>query len=84
MHDQEKNSVEFPWVLVFGLGNSNGCDTIWWNFQGRNFILPGISQGKVTNLTIPGVFSKKYALNTPCFDFFWNSPIQEHMLGNKS
>ena len=25
-HDQEKNSVEFPWVLVFGLGNSSGCE----------------------------------------------------------
>ena len=25
-YDQEKNSVEFPWVLVFGLGNSSGCE----------------------------------------------------------
>ena len=25
-HDLEKNSVEFPWVLVFGLGNSSGCE----------------------------------------------------------
>ena len=84
-HDQEKNSVEFPWVLVFDLGRSNGCDTIWWNFQGWSFILSGISKGKVTNLQIPGVFfKKKYVLNTPCLDFFWYSPIQEHVQGNKS
>ena len=30
----KKNHVEFPWVLVFGLGNSSGCNTIFWNFQG--------------------------------------------------
>ena len=67
-HDQEKNNVEFPWVLVFDLGNSNGCDMIWWNFQGRSFILSGISKGKVTKKVCP--FSKKYVLTSPCLDFF--------------
>ena len=29
MGDQKKNHVEFaPWVLVFGLGISEGCNTI--------------------------------------------------------
>ena len=67
-HDQEKNNVEFPWVLVFDLGNSNGCDMIWWNFHGRSFILSGISKGKVTKKVCP--FSKKYVLTSPCLDFF--------------
>ena len=35
----------------------------------------GISKGKVTNLEIPGSFSKKYVLNHPCFNFFWNDSI---------
>ena len=76
-HDQEKNSVKFPWFLVSGLGNSNGCDIIWWNFQEWSFILSGIYKGKVP-------LSKKYVLNTPCLDLFWNNPIQEHMQRNKS
>ena len=54
-----KGCVEFPWVLVFGLGNPNGCNTILWNFQGWSVILSGISKGKVTNLKVPEVFFKK-------------------------
>ena len=54
-----KGCVEFSWVLVFGLGNPNGCNTILWNFQGWSVILSGISKGKVTNLKVPEVFFKK-------------------------
>ena len=25
---KNNNNGEFPWVLVFGIGNSNGCNTI--------------------------------------------------------
>ena len=31
---QKKSHVEFPWVLVFQLGNSSACSTILWSFQG--------------------------------------------------
>ena len=56
-----KNHVEFPFVLVSGFGISNGCKTV----------LSGISRGKVTNLKIPGVFSKNYVLKPPAlFAFF--------------
>ena len=68
--DQKRNSVEFPWVLAFGLGNSNGCSTIWWNFQGWSFNLSGISKEKVTNLKIPGIFFKKVCPQHPLFGFF--------------
>ena len=42
-----KSNVEFPGVFVFGLGISKGSNTILWNIQGLNFVLPGISRGKV-------------------------------------
>ena len=38
-----KNYVEFPGVLVFGLGISKGCNTNLHNFQGWSFDLSGIS-----------------------------------------
>ena len=69
-HDQEKNSVEFPWVLVSGLGNSNGCDIIWWKFQEWSFILSGIYKSKVPNLKIPGVSFKKVCSQHPLFGSF--------------
>ena len=73
-YDQEKNSVEFPWVLVFVLGIPMGVTRFG-----------EISKDKVTNVKkFQGSFSKKYVLNTLCFDFFWNSSIQEPMQGNKS
>ena len=66
----------FPWVLVFGLGNSNGWNTILWNFQGWSFILSGISEGKVTKSKISmGPLQKSMSSTPSCFDFFWNSPI---------
>ena len=36
----------------------------------------GKVKGKVTNLKIPGAFSKKYIYPhpTPCLNFYWNSP----------
>ena len=37
--------------------------------------LSEISKARVSNLKIPGVFLKKYVLNLPCLDLFWNSPI---------
>ena len=56
-----KNHVEFPCVLVSGFGISNGCKTV----------LSGFSRVKVTNLKIPGVFSKNYVLKPPAlFAFF--------------
>ena len=58
-----KNRAKFPWVSVFGLGNPNGFDTILWYFQDWSFILSGIPKDKVTNLIIPGFFSKKVYLN---------------------
>ena len=78
-----KNYVQFPWVLVFGLGISKVCRTILWNFQWWSFVFLGISKGKVTVLNNRGFFSKKsYVFSkplllspTPCLDFFWNSPI---------
>ena len=37
--------------------------------------LSEISKARVSNLKIPEVFLKKYVLNLPCLDLFWNSPI---------
>ena len=63
-----KSHVEFPGVLVFGLGISKGWNTILQNFQVWSSVLPRISRGKVKKWKIPGGFSKKYVLNPPfCF-----------------
>ena len=59
----KKKNVEFPGVFLFGLGISNGSNTILWNIQGVSFVLSVISRGKVTKWKIPGGFSKKYILN---------------------
>ena len=67
-HRLWKSHVEFPGVLVFGLGISKGWNTILQNFQVWNSVLPRISRGKVKKWKIPGGFSKKYVLNPPfCF-----------------
>ena len=42
-----KNKVEFPGVLVFGLGIFKKSNTILWNFPGWRFVLSGISRSKV-------------------------------------
>ena len=70
-----KNNVEFPGIFVFGLGISEGSNTILWNIQGLSFVLSGISRGKEKKI-FSGGFSKKHILNPhPCLDFFWNSPL---------
>ena len=51
-----KNYVEFPGVLVFGLGTFKGCNTVLHNCQGWSFYLSGISRGKVNKQKIPGTF----------------------------
>ena len=58
-YDQEKNSVEFPWVLVFGLG-----------IPMRVTRFGEISKDKVTNLKVPGVYFKKVCPQHPLFRFF--------------
>ena len=37
-----KKTVEFPRVFVFGIGISNGCNTILWNIQQLSFVLSRI------------------------------------------
>ena len=74
-HLIKNNHVEFPWVLLFGLGIPKGCSTILWNFLRWSFVFSRISKDKVTNLKIPGIFWKKYVSTTPVWIFFWNSPI---------
>ena len=63
----QKEIVEFLWVLVFGLRISKGCSTILWNLQGWSFVFSRISKGKVTTLKIAGIFSKKYVNTTPVY-----------------
>ena len=58
-YDQEKNSVEFPWVLVFVLGIPMGVTRFG-----------EISKDKVTNVKVPGVFFKKVCPQHPLFRFF--------------
>ena len=48
----KKKNVEFPGVLVFGLGISKGSNTILWNIQRLSFNLSGIPRGKVKKLKI--------------------------------
>ena len=49
-----KNNVEFPGVLIFGLGISKWSSTILWTFQQRSFLLSGIFREKVKKWKIPG------------------------------
>ena len=93
-----KNEVGFPrvkkkkqcgisrGVLVFGLGISEGSDTILWNFQGLSFTLKTnlsrISRNKVKNEKFQGFFKKSMSstplpLPTLFVFFFWNSPKQK-------
>ena len=57
--------MEFPGVLVFGLGISKGddfqgrCYTVLHNFQGWSFDLSRISRGKVNKRKTPGGGSKQ-------------------------
>ena len=67
--------MEVPWVLVFDLGISKGHHTILQNFQGRKFVFFWISKGKLTNLKIPGFFSKKVYPQLVLFGFFMEWPI---------
>ena len=74
--------MEFSGVLVLCLRTSkrsNACGT----FISESFIfsLSGISKSKVTNLEIPGVFSKEYVLDHPCLNFFWNNSIMTCWVG---
>ena len=73
----KKKHVEFPGALVSSIKISKRCITILQSFQGWSFVLSEISSSKVRNLNIPGVFSKKYILNSPCLFFFWNNPFRK-------
>ena len=78
-----KNYVEFPGVLVFGLGISKGddfqgrCYTVLHNFQGWSFDLSRISRGKVNKRKTPGGGSKQYIFKPfPHISLFlWNSSL---------
>ena len=43
----KKQHAGFPEVFVFGLGISNGSNTILWNIQELSSVLSEISSGKV-------------------------------------
>ena len=74
-HLIKNNHVEFPWVLLFGLGIPKGRRTLLWIFLRWNFVSSRISKDKVTNLKIPEIFWK-CMFQTPLPEFFfWNSPI---------
>ena len=64
--------VEFWGVLKknsWGISMGHG---FWpYNFQGVSHNFLRISKVKVANLKIP----KKFIINPPCMDFFWNNPI---------
>ena len=65
--------------------NSNECNTNLWNFQEWSFIFSGISESKVKNLKISGVFFKRVSLNTsPFLDFSWKSPIGNTLVAFKT
>ena len=68
MSDQIKIMWNFHRPCFFALEFPRDA-TVLWNSQGWSFVLSGISHGKVTNLKIPGVFSKKYVLNPPVWIF---------------
>ena len=60
--------MEFPKVLVFGLGISKGSNKNLQNFQGGSFFLSRISRDKVKKRKIPGVFEKRCS-QPPCLFF---------------
>ena len=55
-HLIQKNHVEFPWILFFGLGIPKGRSTILWNFLRLSFFFSRICKDTVTNLKISGIF----------------------------
>ena len=80
-----KKVLQFPLVfkrdscrISMGLGfwpwNFQGCHTILQNFQGWKLVFSRISKGKVTNLKIPGGFSRKVYPQSPLFGFFLEQP----------
>ena len=73
-----KQHMEFPGVLVFGIGISMAGNTNFQNFQGWSFVLSRISQSKVKSKKrkIPVGFSNKYFLKTsrPFLVFFLEQP----------
>ena len=73
----KKNNVEFPGVFVFGIGNSQGCNTVPRIIQGLSFVLSGIFGGKVKKWKVPREVSKKYIFN-PLFGFF--SRIAQYLI----
>ena len=73
--DQDKIMMNFHEVWFLTLEFPKGFHITLRNFQGWIFFFSGISKSKVTNVIIPKVFSKNYALNSACLDFFWNGPM---------
>ena len=57
--------MEFPGVLVFGLGISKISNKDLQNFQGWSFALSGISRGKVKNEKFQGGFQKSIYILKP-------------------
>ena len=66
----KKNNVEFPGVFVFGIGNSQGCNTIPWIIQGLSIVLSGIFRGKVKKMKNSKRGFKKVYLQPPVWIFF--------------
>ena len=73
----KKNNVEFPGVFVFGIGNSQGCNTVPWIIQGLSFVLSGIFGGKVKKMKSSKRGFKKVYFN-PLLGFF--SRIAQYLI----
>ena len=69
-----KNNVEFPGVLVFGIGISSGSKTILWNIQGGTLFCLEFPDVKYSNEKFQGGFQKSMS-STPLFGFFLEQPI---------
>ena len=54
------------------------------DFQGQKVVFFRISEGKVTNLKIPGGFQKSISTTPTCLHFFWNSPMNRWVSSKKS
>ena len=67
--------MEFPKVLVFGLGISKESNTILWNLEGCSFILSGISKNKLKKNEKLQVFFNEVCPQPPLFVLFWNRAI---------